>query len=110
MRKADLDRRNRGLLPTAGVALVLAAMAAQHWGGPRLQALSVATVVAGLLLWILFILRGWRSRRPLQLRPYGELRYSDRPLAYHLCTFGVAFVLAMVALAMLVAAFGNASR
>lgn len=110
MLKLDLDRGKGGFLPVLGCALVLMALAGARWGGPYLKALSVTSFLGGLALWIVHVLWGWRLRRPLRLRPYGELRHTERPIAYHLSTFGLVFALAMIALAVLVGALGHVSR
>lgn len=106
----DLGRRKGGLLRALICALVLVAVAGVRWGGPCLKALSVAAFAGGLFFWIIHVLWRRRFRRPLRLRPYGELRYLDRPVAYHLSTFGLVFALAMIALAVLFSAFGSAFR
>lgn len=105
MSKMDLGRPNHRLPPILASWIVLVAIVGIGWGGPSLKMLSAAAFAGGVLLWVVDVLWQWKSRRPLRLRPYGELRHAERPVGYHLATFGLVFALAMFAVAVLVGTY-----
>lgn len=63
--------------------------------------------LAGLALCLALVVH-WRRRKPLQWKG-SQIKFEERPLAYHACTFGLALLPALFVAAGLVAIWKQAS-
>lgn len=61
---------------------------------------TFGVLLAGLAL-SLALARHWKRRQPLRWRG-SEIKFENRPLAYHLCTLGLALFTALFILAGMV--------
>lgn len=85
------------------IAFVALFVSTLPWLGPgRNWLMTTATIALGALL-VALLLRRWKKRLPLRYRG-SELKFEDRPTAYHVCTFLLILFAAMMLFAGLGAA------
>jgi hypothetical protein len=91
------------LMIAGGIAFSALCASTLSWFGTGRNWLMTLATIAGSALLIAILLRHWKRRLPLRYRG-SELKFDDRPTAYHLCTFVLIFFAAGMLYAGLAAA------